>query len=91
MTVLPCVTSHRPARRRRFVVSGVVQGVGFRPFVYNLAVQHGLAGFVGNDSSGVFVEVEGLAEAIAAFRAGLVEQAPPLAHIERIVEEASSH
>ena len=89
MTVLPSVTqANAPRARRRFVVSGVVQGVGFRPFVYNLAVQHGLAGFVGNDSSGVFVEVEGLTEAIAAFRAGLVEQAPPLAHVERIEEEA---
>ena len=83
-------TNQRPTRARRpFVVSGVVQGVGFRPFVYNLAVQHGLAGFIGNDSSGVFVEVEGLTAAIAAaFRAGLVEQPPPLAHVERTVEEA---
>ena len=89
MTVLHSVTqANAPRARRRFVVSGVVQGVGFRPLVYNLAVQHGLAGFVGNDSSGVFVEVEGLTEAIAAFRAGLVEHAPPLAHVEQVVEEA---
>ena len=89
MTVLPFETqANAPRARSRFIVSGVVQGVGFRPFVYGLAVQHGLAGFVGNDSSGVFVEVEGPPEAIAAFRAGLVEQAPPLAHIERVTEEA---
>ena len=77
-----------PRARQRLTISGVVQGVGFRPFVYGLALEHGLAGFVGNDSSGVFVEVEGTTEAIAAFRAGLVEQAPPLAHIERIEEDA---
>ena len=89
MTQLECETSAIAVRARwRFAISGVVQGVGFRPFVYSLALQHGLAGFVGNDSRGVFVEVEGTTVAIAAFRAGLVEQAPPLAHIERIEEDA---
>ena len=66
----------------------MVQGVGFLLFVYSLALQHGLRGFVGNDSSGVFVEVEGPIEAIAAFEPGLAEQAPPLAHVEQVVEEA---
>ena len=40
-------------------VEGVVQGVGFRPFVYSLATRLGLAGWVGNDVDGVFAEVEG--------------------------------
>ena len=45
--------------RRRFRVRGVVQGVGFRPFVHGLAGRHGLAGFVLNDGDGVVIEAEG--------------------------------
>ncbi|HXF65044.1 MAG TPA: carbamoyltransferase HypF, partial [Caldilineaceae bacterium] len=71
-------------QRRRLSVQGVVQGVGFRPFVYNLATRLGLAGFVGNDGAGVFIEVEGTPEAIAAFQETLAAAAPPLARIERI-------
>jgi hydrogenase maturation protein HypF len=65
-------------------VEGVVQGVGFRPFVYSLATSLGLSGLVGNDVDGVFAEVEGSAEAAAKFLALLERQAPPLARIERI-------
>ena len=65
-------------------VRGGVQGVGFRPFVHGLATRLGLAGFVGNDSDGVFIEVEGVASAIEAFRAGLRSEAPPLARIDSI-------
>ncbi len=74
--------------RQRIVVAGVVQGVGFRPFVYGLALQENLSGFVGNDSSGVFIEIEGPAASLAAFRERLLGQPPPLAHIESVeVEE----
>ncbi len=73
--------------RQRFLVQGIVQGVGFRPFVYTLATQHGLTGFVGNDSAGVFIEVEGAPAALVAFQQALMAQPPPLAHIERIVAE----
>ena len=45
--------------RRRFTVTGVVQGVGFRPFVHRIATDLGLTGFVGNDSGAVFLEVQG--------------------------------
>ena len=45
--------------RQRFTVTGVVQGVGFRPFVYRIASELGLTGFVGNDSGAVFLEVQG--------------------------------
>jgi hydrogenase maturation protein HypF len=73
--------------RRRITVQGIVQGVGFRPFVYGLAQRYALAGCVSNDSSGVVIEVEGEAQAIAAFRRALEHEAPPLAQIERIASE----
>jgi hydrogenase maturation protein HypF len=65
-------------------VEGVVQGVGFRPFVYSLATGLGLRGFVGNDTDGVFVEVEGAHEDITVFLGKLERDAPPLARIERV-------
>ncbi|MEU0564439.1 carbamoyltransferase HypF [Nonomuraea sp. NPDC005983] len=65
-------------------VEGVVQGVGFRPFVYGLATRLGLAGRVGNDLNGVFVELEGGRRAIGAFLQALERDAPPLAAIDRI-------
>ena len=65
-------------------VEGIVQGVGFRPFVYTLATGLGLAGHVGNDVDGVFVEVEGAPAAVSEFLVLLERDAPPLARIERI-------
>jgi hydrogenase maturation protein HypF len=65
-------------------VEGVVQGVGFRPFVYSLATSLGLGGLVGNDVDGVFAEVEGPPAAVDAFLRSLAREAPPLARIERI-------
>jgi hydrogenase maturation protein HypF len=68
-------------QRRHLQVTGVVQGVGFRPFVYGLAQRHGLAGFVRNDARGVVIEVEGKPGKLDRFAAGLVTEAPPLARI----------
>jgi len=68
-------------------VEGVVQGVGYRPFVHALAAETGVAGFVGNDAAGVFAEVEGAPDAVAAFLSGLRERAPVLAVVERVTEE----
>ena len=65
-------------------VEGTVQGVGFRPFVYSLASRLGLGGVVGNDSGGVFAEVEGSPSAVRTFILALRNEAPPLARIERI-------
>jgi len=65
-------------------IEGVVQGVGFRPFVYSLATRLGLAGWVGNDVDGVFAEVEGPAGQIREFLAALERDAPPLARVERV-------
>jgi hydrogenase maturation protein HypF len=69
-------------------VEGVVQGVGFRPFVYTLATGLGLTGLVGNDLDGVFVEVEGPPAAISEFLLRLGRDAPPLARIERVTTRA---
>jgi hydrogenase maturation protein HypF len=70
--------------RQRFTVTGVVQGVGFRPFVHRIAGDLDLAGFVGNDSGAVFVEVQGEPERLAEFGRRLRAQAPPLAQINAI-------
>ncbi|MFN2241671.1 MAG: acylphosphatase, partial [Anaerolineae bacterium] len=67
--------------RRQIGVRGVVQGVGFRPFVYRLAHDHELNGWVLNHSGGVEIEVEGAPAALDAFVRALTEQAPPLARI----------
>jgi hydrogenase maturation protein HypF len=74
------------ARVRRLIrVEGVVQGVGFRPFVHGLGTRLGLAGLVGNDVDGVFVEVEGPPAAVDLFLVALQRDAPPLADVERVV------
>jgi hydrogenase maturation protein HypF len=65
----------------RLRVRGVVQGVGFRPFVFSLADRHRLAGWVRNTSAGVEIHIEGPAEAAEAFVAALPEEAPPRAHV----------
>jgi hydrogenase maturation protein HypF len=65
-------------------VEGVVQGVGFRPYVHGLAGRLGLSGRVGNDTGGVFMEIEGTEQAVGEFLAALPAQAPPLAVIEQV-------
>jgi hydrogenase maturation protein HypF len=65
-------------------VRGIVQGVGFRPFVYGLATRRGLRGFVLNDSEGIQIEVEGPAAALRSFEESLVSECPPLARIESV-------
>src|SRR3982751_6277603 len=80
---------HRATRvRRRFQVSGVVQGVGFRPFVYVTAARLGLAGSVVNTPRGVSVEVEGEAEPVALFGRALLTDAPALAVVASVEERA---
>ena len=75
--------------RRRLIVTGVVQGVGFRPFVYRIAHAHGLAGSVCNrGDAGVEIEIEGDPQEIEGFLTDLREKHPPLARIGAIsVEE----
>ena len=69
---------------RSIRVRGVVQGVGFRPFVYRLAQEHGLAGWVLNGQDGVAIYVEGPEQKLAAFIAAIRTQAPPAAAISAI-------
>ena len=71
-------------RRLRARVTGTVQGVGFRPYVFRLAEELDLAGFVLNDEHGVVCEVEGEAEAVAELMRRLPRDAPPLATVEAI-------
>lgn len=70
--------------RQRVTVTGVVQGVGFRPFVHRIATELSLSGFVGNDSGSVFVEVQGRRARLAEFRRRLRADAPPLARIAEV-------
>ncbi len=87
--ITPAVSA--PARAAtaaaRLEVTGVVQGVGFRPFVHRLARRHGLAGWVRNAGGAVQVELEGSDASIADFLTELRREAPPLARIEDLTVE----
>jgi len=71
--------------RRQIHVAGIVQGVGFRPFVYKLAQELGLHGYVLNSSAGVTLEVEGADAEVECFVRRLRHETPPLAQIENLV------
>ncbi|WP_227815867.1 carbamoyltransferase HypF [Nitrogeniibacter aestuarii] len=70
--------------RRRVRVRGIVQGVGFRPFVYRLAQELDLAGWVRNDAEGVEMEVQGLPGNISALLVRMVKEAPRLARVDHV-------
>ncbi len=70
--------------RKQLRVRGIVQGVGFRPFVYNLARDLGLSGYVLNSSAGVTVEIEGTDECVQKFLDALQHRPPPLALIKEV-------
>jgi hydrogenase maturation protein HypF len=74
-------------RRVRIHIQGIVQGVGFRPHIFKLAGEHGLAGWVRNQADGVELEVSGAAAAVERFIQGVAGQAPPLARIIRFTEQ----
>ncbi|MCX4744460.1 carbamoyltransferase HypF [Kitasatospora sp. NBC_01287] len=75
-------------QRRRVFVRGIVQGVGFRPFVFTLATELGLAGHVTNTGDGVLAEVEGPAAALADFCRRIGADAPPLAQVAAVEQES---
>ncbi|HTY71648.1 MAG TPA: carbamoyltransferase HypF [Actinomycetes bacterium] len=83
----PAATGVEPVVRVRARVEGVVQGVGFRPFVHRVATQLGLSGFVGNDATSVFLEAEGSAGAVEELLDRLHEDAPPLARVVAVAAE----
>ena len=75
--------------RKKLQVTGVVQGVGFRPFVYRLARLHHLAGWVCNTSQCVEIEIEGPPASLATFIGQLSQEAPALARIDAVVSRAA--
>ena len=75
---------------KRLKVNGIVQGVGFRPFIFQLAQQYGLKGEVANTSSGVSIHIEGLAAQLASFESDLAVKSPPLAHIVEITSQTDT-
>ncbi len=72
------------SRRIRLIIRGAVQGVGFRPFVYRLASELGLTGWVLNSAQGVFIEVEGAAETLQQFVQRVETDKPPRAFIQSL-------
>ncbi|MCC8181589.1 MAG: acylphosphatase, partial [Clostridiales bacterium] len=72
--------------RIHFEIEGIVQGVGFRPFLHRLALKCSLSGWCRNTVFGVELEVEGTGEALSRFRVGLREELPPLARIDALRE-----
>lgn len=71
--------------RKSIVVNGLVQGVGFRPFVYKIAVENNLKGFIKNSSIGVIIDIEGHKSSVETFIHDLQSKGPELLHIEKII------
>lgn len=74
-------------QRQKIIIEGIVQGVGFRPFIYQLAQRLCLVGTVGNDTRGVTIEVQGESAILQDFLAAIEKEKPPLASIQRIKVE----
>ncbi|HSM25473.1 MAG TPA: acylphosphatase, partial [Anaerolineaceae bacterium] len=72
---------------RKIQIKGIVQGVGFRPFVYSIAIQNNLSGWVRNSSKGVEIEITGHESNIENFISTLRKSPPPLSHIDTILVE----
>ena len=75
---------------KRLKVKGIVQGVGFRPFVFQLAVHYGLKGEVANTASGVSIHIEGRAGQVASFERDLSAKSPPLAYVFEISSQTET-
>ena len=72
----------------RILINGIVQGVGFRPFIYTLAIRYDLQGWVKNTSGGVEIEVCGSKSDLDGFLSSITDEAPPLSQIESLQYEA---
>jgi hydrogenase maturation protein HypF len=79
-----------PISAARLTINGIVQGVGFRPFIYQLARQHGLAGEVANTATGVSLVLEGPTERIDRFIDDLPHKTPPLAHVVEVTRDPAT-
>ena len=75
--------------RRAIAIQGIVQGVGFRPFVHGLALRLALQGFVRNRSGGVWIEIEGERKSLDRFLDELATHPPPLAQIDRVTRNSA--
>ena len=73
--------------RIRIEIEGIVQGVGFRPFIFRLAGMHAINGWVLNNSGGVIIEAEGELASVSAFLRDITAEAPPLAAITSVRSE----
>ncbi len=76
---MPATSAHTPPSGRRIEIRGIVQGVGFRPWVYRLARAHGVGGWVRNDAGGVTIEAFGPDHDLDAFVEALRDAPPPAA------------
>lgn len=76
--------TEQPKLRLRVVIRGAVQGVGFRPFIYRLALSHGLTGWVNNSAQGVFIEVEGSKAQLERFLLSIEKERPPRSFIHSL-------
>lgn len=83
-TELAAHNRNNDAKRERLTVEGTVQGVGFRPFVYRLAQELGLTGYVQNTPAGIIIEIEGADTPLAAFKKALQERKPPQARFLKL-------
>ncbi len=89
MPVLERLTAEPPTTgRRRLIVRGIVQGVGFRPFVYRLAHELALDGWIRNDAGGVTIEVQGESAHVERLVRRLRDEAPPLARVDSIAVDS---
>jgi hydrogenase maturation protein HypF len=77
--------------RKAIEITGIVQGIGFRPFVYNLALAHSIRGWVLNNEKGVLIDAEGEDQALDRFIEELTGLAPPLARIETLKTRSIEH
>ena len=84
MAQLDTATDSRKIIRARIEISGIIQGVGFRPFIYRLAKTYGLTGHVANTAAGVIIEIDGPALDIDRFTQAIKREKPPLANIEAL-------
>ncbi len=75
------------SKRIRITVTGIVQGVGFRPYIYQLAERFSLAGFVLNDADGLMLEIQGEYDKVSSFLSHLETKPPPLARIDTLYQE----